>query len=693
MIPLLDLATFPANQCPDDSYLSEPVELSLVDRHRLVGDLFEFNGPRNYLVIQLRKNGKRVKVEFARIKIVRFTGAISHKATDKHTFPGEILFNDGSEWSGEVVYYLNDRYGLHLLGLVDGEVFRFFFPGESIQDQQVNELFGQLLISNAGLSHDDLDAALELQKKLRLEDNPEVSSRLGQILQRNGKLTERDIQETLAEHLGLEFLSLKEEIPDQSAVELLPEELARQLGVIPVSRGENYIRIAMVDPRSTEALNMVSFVTGLVPEPVLTTQSDVDWALEVYFRQPEDAEAADTRKLEAPTVEEAKRRGSEAPMVRLVSHIFSQAIKRGTSDIHIRPNEKDVELIFRIDGVMTLIKEFSPSILPGLVSRIKIIGGMNISEHRLPQDGQTRFVEDGAVIDMRISIIPTVDGESVVIRLLNTKYGPLNIDQLGFTSAQKDVFSSNLDKSHGLILVTGPTGSGKSTTLYAALDILRKKNLSIITIENPVEFHIPGIDQVQVNTQVGLTFARVLRNVLRHDPEVIMVGEIRDQETAQISIQSAMTGHLVLSTLHTNSAIGSISRLLDMGAEPYILAPTLLCIVAQRLLKKICTRCATQDDVEAAIRRELNLDVDEVFYRGRGCDHCNNTGRKGRIGTYEVLSLSHELREAIVDGKSEADLMEIALQVGMSPLLDNAIALARSGTINLDEVYAIATDI
>ncbi len=688
MVPLLDLATFPANLCPDEEYLHKPVELLLASRRRLIGLLFEFNGPKGYLVLDNPKEKKRTKVLFKDIKIVRFRGAIPKQLSPGQKFAGLVTFKDGSEWNGEVVYYLNDRYGLHLLAHQEEGLRRIFFPSDNIEAQQVSALFGQMLKDKVGLSEGELQDALALQKRLRDEGASKNSTRLGEILKENGHLSEEQIQKSVAEHLGLEFISLRKEIPDQDAVELMQEELARELGIIPIGKRKNVLRVAMVDPKSTESLNMVSFVTGMVPEPVLTTQADIDWALDVYYKEIETDQPSEEEAL----AEDMERKGNEAPMIRLVNNIMSQAIKRGTSDIHIRPSEKMVELIFRVDGAMTLIKEFSPSILPGLVSRIKIMSGMDIAERRLPQDGQTRIVEEGAVIDMRVSIIPTVDGESVVIRILNTKYGPLTMKQLGFTDQQLSLFSDSLEKSHGLILVTGPTGSGKSTTLYAALDVLQKKNLSIITIENPVEFHIPGVDQVQVNTQVGLTFSRVLRNVLRHDPEVIMVGEIRDDETAQISIQSAMTGHLVLSTLHTNSAVGSVGRLLDMGVEPYILGPTLLSVVAQRLLRRNCADCSTLDVVEEGMLRQLNLAPEDKFLMGKGCETCHGTGQKGRVGVYEVLAVSYAIKEAIVNGKSEAEVLEIAIEEGMTTLYSNALELAQAGTINLAQAYAIASD-
>ncbi|MDA0977207.1 MAG: ATPase, T2SS/T4P/T4SS family [Proteobacteria bacterium] len=690
MIELYDLATFPASQCPDDAYLEKPVSITLLHRRQLNGLLLEFNGPRAHVIVELQ-SGRRVKVHFSDIRFIRFNGAIPKKATDLQVFAGHIEFKDGSDWPGEVIYYLNDVYGLHLLAREDGETHRIFFPADIIQDQQVSALFGQVLMDKINLSRQDLEAGLARQKELRRAGNKNVP-KLGTILCEDGKVSEGEVQRALAESLGLEFLILTDQIPDHDALELIPEEMARDYGVVPISLKNNVLRVAMVDPKSTEALNTVSFVTGHLPEPVLTTQASIDWALGAFYRDI-SADIEEEQTEQPDEAEITKKMGNEAPIVRLVNNILSQAIRKGTSDIHIRPNEKNIELIFRIDGVMTLIKELKPSMLPALVSRIKIMGGMDISERRLPQDGQIRVVEEGAVIDMRVSVIPTVDGESVVIRLLNTKCGPLSIAQLGFAPDQEEAFLSNLNKAHGLILVTGPTGSGKSTTLYAALDVLKQKNLSIITIENPVEFHIPGVEQVQVNAPIGLTFARVLRNILRHDPEVIMLGEIRDQETAKISIESAMTGHLVLSTLHTNSALGAISRLLDMDIENYILAPTLLCVVAQRLLRKNCEHCVAQEEVDPGMLKHMGLDPGEVFYRGTGCDKCEGLGLKGRVGVYEVLNASARFREGVSNSIGEAALYEIARQDGMSSLMENALALAREKKIDIAQVFGIATDL
>ncbi len=314
---------------------------------------------------------------------------------------------------------------------------------------------------------------------------------------------------------------------------------------------------------------------------------------------------------------------------------------------------------------------------------------MNIAERRVPQDGRARVVEGGNVVDLRISIIPTVEGESVVIRLLNTEVGLKTISELGFSERDLPVFSDLIHKSYGIILVTGPTGSGKSTTLYAALEEVRKQNVNIITVEDPVEYHIPGIEQIQVNSAIGFTFARALRNILRHDPDVIMIGEIRDEETARIAVQSALTGHLVLSTLHTNDASGAVTRLMDMGIESYLLSSSLLGVLAQRLMRRNCIECAREEDVEPGIRISLGVPKDEVFYKGAGCERCNGTGYSGRLAVYELLLVTSGLRRLIKEGVASEQIQREAAKEGMVPLTANALSQARIGVTSLEEVYRV----
>jgi type IV pilus assembly protein PilB len=380
------------------------------------------------------------------------------------------------------------------------------------------------------------------------------------------------------------------------------------------------------------------------------------------------------------------------PIVRLVSHILTTAVRRGASDVHIRPGEGDVDLVFRIDGVLVPIRTFSQSLLTMVVGRIKILAGMDITERRLPQDGQARIGVNGRMVDLRISTIPTIHGESVVIRLLNTSVAMKSIADLGMSPQDAARLADACERNQGMILVTGPTGSGKSTTLYAALNTILQRHVNIITVENPVEYHIPGAEQVPINAEVGLTFSRVLRNILRHDPDVIMVGEIRDHETARIAVESALTGHLMLSTLHTNSAAATIARLLEMDVEAYLIRATLLCILSQRLVRLICKDCKAPEPVDPSLREQMGLGAGEVFYAGKGCPACNGTGTRGRRMTYELLFVTPALRQLLVE---EADTDAIAARAeadGMVPLPQHALWLARQGLITLYEAFRMRAD-
>jgi type IV pilus assembly protein PilB len=348
-----------------------------------------------------------------------------------------------------------------------------------------------------------------------------------------------------------------------------------------------------------------------------------------------------------------------------------------------------VNLFFRIHGTLTKIGTLSKKLLPAVVSRVKILCRLDIAERRLPQDGRTRVQHAGAVVDLRISIIPTVYGESVVIRILDTRVGLRSLDEIGFNDADRATFKGMLSRNNGLILVTGPTGSGKSTTLYAALKEVRRQNVNIITVEDPVEYHVDGIEQIQANTTPGYDFARALRHILRHDPDVIMIGEIRDEETGKIAIESALTGHLVLTTLHTNDAASTVTRLMEMGVQPYLLSATLLGVLAQRLARRNCPHCMAEEQVEATVRNALGVGSDEVFYRGTGCETCSHTGFGGRIAVYELLRATDVLRHLIVPGAMAADMHQQAVLDGMVPLTGQALQLARQRVISLDEVYRV----
>lgn len=509
-------------------------------------------------------------------------------------------------------------------------------------------------------------------------------------------LEQEQVQRNLAGRLGLPFVLLHDHQFDETVLAQIPAEFARKHNVIPISLSHSRLLVALADPMASELYQSLCFICDFTIDIAVTTLDDVRWAVRQFYGQLDDELALDSlgtneSKTEdtAQGTQELERLSAEQPIVRLVNNIVRDAIERKASDIHIRPRLKNVELIYRLDGVLTTIRYFNKSLLPAVVSRIKIIGGMDIAERRLPQDGRSGVRIADNVVDMRISVMPTVEGESVVIRLLNAQAGLKTIAELGFSHNDEEIFLDLLNKSNGIFLVTGPTGSGKSTTLYSALGEVKKQNVNIITVEDPVEYHLDGVQQIQINHATGYTFSRALRNILRHDPDVILVGEIRDQETGKIAIESALTGHLVFSTLHTNDAAGAISRLLEMEIEPYLINSCLLGVLAQRLVRKNCQHCLEVEPVNRLVRRALNISLDEVFYHGAGCDKCNQSGISGRRAVYELLRVSDEIKEIIRPEVATAQIRKKALKAGMVSLTENALSRARAKDISLAEVYRI----
>ena len=509
------------------------------------------------------------------------------------------------------------------------------------------------------------------------------------------------VEQLLAQKLGLPFISLVGKVPTRAALGMVPAELAYARSVLPLDVHGDTLRLALADPADADTVHLLQFLSGKRLQLFVAARADLDRAITAHYGESQGAELFETGpdddvtdpKLanhKALTPEE--ERYLLRPIVRLVSHILTTAVRRGASDIHIRPGEGDVDLVFRIDGVLVPIRTFSQSLLSMVVGRIKILGGMDITERRLPQDGQARVGVNGRMVDLRISTIPTIHGESVVIRLLNTSVAMKSIQDLGLSAQDAARLADACERNQGMILVTGPTGSGKSTTLYAALNTILQRNVNIITVENPVEYHIPGVEQVPINAEVGLTFSRVLRNILRHDPDVIMVGEIRDHETAKIAVESALTGHLMLSTLHTNSAAATIARLLEMDVEAYLIRATLLCILSQRLVRLMCQECKAPEPVDPSLRQSMGLGPDEVFYAGKGCPACNGTGSRGRRMTYELLFVTPAMRPLLVEGADTDAINARAEADGMVPLPRHALTLARQGLITLYEAFRMRAD-
>ena len=520
----------------------------------------------------------------------------------------------------------------------------------------------------------------------------------GELVEEKGLATAEDVYKTLAYKLGISYANLSDFDVDPEVLTLFPRDLAKKHHILPLFFYESRIVMAISDPTNNDITKMAEFITGHHIEIVLASSLDIDEAIDKHYGKQEDEavfEHIDEMASEQEDIsekdfqQEAERLGKEKPIVRLVQNMIIDAVRSKASDIHVRPAEKHVDLIYRIDGSMTQIRTFRKQVLAAVVSRIKIIGRMDISKRRIPQDGRAKVVLNGRPIDLRISVMPTVNGESIVIRILDTSSGLKDLNELGFSKNDYDKMSDMISRSNGVLLVTGPTGSGKSTTQYAAIKAIRKTNVNIITAEDPVEYRIDGIEQMQVNAKTGYTFARILRNILRHDPDVIMVGEIRDKETANIAIESALTGHLVLSTLHTNNAAATVTRLLEMGIEPYLINDTLLGVLAQRLVRLNCKHCLSEEILDDAVVSALNISPDEVFYRGTGCEHCNDTGYHGRMAVYELLTLSPPIHHLINNNASADEIHEKATQEGMSPLTHNALCVARESKTSLAEVYRV----
>lgn len=498
-----------------------------------------------------------------------------------------------------------------------------------------------------------------------------------------------------AAHMGLPLLVAGTIEPDPRVASALSPSVARRYGAVPLVANDALIVVALSDVHSVDA---VEFMLNHRVIAILARPRLILGALSQQFDRSDDE--ALMRRLGLDSFfgsgdlqqRDAERLSSEQPVVKVVADMIDTAIRQRASDIHVRPGPETFEVLYRIDGDLVSMRRFLRPLLPAIVSRIKVLGGMNLAEHRVPQDGRASASAGEMDVDLRISVIPTIHGEAVVIRILNTAFGLRSVADIGFGPRDEQLFRDVLMRGQGMLLVTGPTGSGKSTTLYAAVLECRKQNVNIITVEDPVEAKIEDVLQVQINRAAGLTFARTLRNILRHDPDVVMIGEIRDQETAEIAVESALTGHLVFSTLHTNNAATTITRLLDLGVQPFLLKSTLLAVLAQRLGRRNCQHCKVPEPVEAHVRDVLGVGPDEIFYVGRGCAHCDGRGIKGRIGIYELLEVTPAIAKLIEPGADANEIHALAQREGMISITRNAVELARAGIISLAEAFSVRVD-
>ena len=553
---------------------------------------------------------------------------------------------------------------------------------------------GELLVDGGAITREQLDKALAQQKVSR--------RKLGEILVDTNMVTEENIAETLAGQLHYAMTDLLNVTVPSEILALVPAQVLRKNKALPIGYAPdnvNILRVAMADPLDLDAVDDISIITGCQVEPVVTTPRAVMLALDrLYGSEDMDVALEEYTKEKLARVTEVDDEQSDdvtnSPIVMLVKDLIEKAALKRASDIHIEALESGVRVRFRIDGALYEYKRYPKELLPAIVARIKIIGGMDISEKRKPQDGRITQTVERTEYDIRVSVLPTVFGEKIVMRLQVKKSLTRNKAELGLRDWEMKKFDHIISNPHGILLVTGPTGSGKSTTLYTALSELNKEDVNIITVEDPVEANIDGINQVQVNTKAELTFASSLRSILRQDPDIIMIGEIRDKETAEIAVQASITGHLVVSTLHTNSAASTITRLEDMGVEGYLIADSVVGVIAQRLVRRLCPECKEEHDATPEEREILGITDKQphMIYSPKGCPKCDNMGYRGRIGVYEIMEMTPELKTIVGKGGTADDIKELALKQGMHTLRMSATEYVLDGITSVSEMIKVSFD-
>lgn len=548
---------------------------------------------------------------------------------------------------------------------------------------------GEILVSEGLITKDQLDGALAVQSS--------SGRMLGRILVDQGVLSEGQLVKALATQIGLPFIDLTEHAVDGSVIALVPGQVCRHHRVLPVAVEGGHLILAMSDPANVVARDDIRTRTGMDVRVVVATRNDIDAAIDRIYRADSDLDDLTTAMDSGQEEEELgalREVVEDAPIVKFVNLLITQGIQDGASDIHLEPNEKDLLVRFRIDGVLHEMMHSPRAIHSGVVSRLKIMAEMNIAERRIPQDGRLSVNAHGKKVDLRVATLPTVWGEKVVMRILDNSTAQMELSKLGFSAENYERFSASFLKPYGMILVTGPTGSGKSTTLYATLNIISRPEVNIITVEDPVEYRLNGINQVQVNQKAGLTFASALRSILRSDPDIVLIGEIRDYETAQIAIEAALTGHLVLTTLHTNDAPSAVTRLTEMGVEPFLVGSALDCVLAQRLARRLCPHCKeeykpTPETLTAAGFPWDSSGPVPVLYRPVGCIKCANTGYKGRMALHEVMQVSETIERLAVERATNADVTSTAKAEGMKSLRLDGMDKVLAGMTSLDEVLRV----
>jgi type IV pilus assembly protein PilB len=549
----------------------------------------------------------------------------------------------------------------------------------------------KILVSSGFVPEKDFDDAL--QTAIDLEKD------VIDILIFRGLINDETTAELIAKYYGVSYANIRRKTIDLDILNLIPEKIAHNYRLVPFEKAGTTLKLAMENPSDFEALEFIKRQTGLKIEPYYASKEDISKVIGKYKQgiKEDFEEIINENVKKAKTGDDLVKAAEDVPIVKILDTILEYAIAERASDIHIETQADDVVVRFRIDGMLRDILKLKRGIELALVARIKILSNLKIDEHRIPQDGRHKMDLDDEVVAFRISIIPGFYGENVVMRLLHESNRPASLEELGLTGQGLELLRENMKKPHGMILVTGPTGSGKTTSLYSVLNILNTIDVKICTIEDPVEYGIGRVTQIQVNPKQGLDFAAGLRALMRHDPDIIMVGEIRDRETAEIAIQSALTGHLVLSTLHTNTASGAIPRFIDMGVEDFLLASTLNIIIAQRLARKICSACITKYRPEETIIKKLSKDLNvnlssQQFYKGQGCDKCNHKGYAGRVGIYEVLPVTEKIRDLITNRATIDELQKLAVSEGMITMLQDGLDKVSSGLTTIEEVMRVVRE-
>lgn len=556
---------------------------------------------------------------------------------------------------------------------------------------------GQLLVNSNTITEEQLEKAIDLQKK--------EGGRVGSNLIKLGFLTEEQFVEFLSKQYGVPSITLAPEEADTSIIKFIPYDVAQKYQIFPVSKNGATLTLAMTDPSNVFAIDDVKFMTGYEVKPVVASESAIKEAISRHYEQSDALQTVvdsidmdddlDLIKDEQDDIDVSALKDAveEAPVVKLVNLILSEAIVRGASDVHVEPYEKTFRIRYRIDGVLYDIMQPPLRLKAALTSRIKIMSELDIAERRLPQDGRIKLKLRNKPVDLRVSTLPTLFGEKIVMRILDKSNLNLDLTKLGFEEKALHHFQEAIRSPFGMVLVTGPTGSGKTTTLYSALSTVNDIDVNIMTAEDPVEYNLDGINQVYVRDEIGLSFSAALRSFLRQDPDIVMVGEIRDFDTAEIAVKAALTGHLVLSTLHTNDAPSTISRLLNMGIEPFLVSASIVLIVAQRLCRVVCAKCREEDKVPEDALLKVGFVPEEIgtfkCYKGKGCPACNGTGYKGRKALYEVMPTKDEIREMVIKGATAAELKKAAISLGMKSLRMSGLTKVKEGVTSIEEVLRV----